>query len=63
VAFSTLLFGEWYQVWDIIKKLGSWAWWYMPVIPSLQKLRPKDHGFKNKKELEYSFPFNRWKHC
>jgi hypothetical protein len=30
---------------NTIKVRRSWAWYYIPVIPTLQRLRQKDHEF------------------
>jgi hypothetical protein len=30
----------------LYKKRGSWAWWYMSVIPAFRRLRQEDCEFK-----------------
>jgi hypothetical protein len=47
LANTQVLKGKIYNVSDLVydsKKndMGSWVWWYMPVIPALRRLRQED---------------------
>jgi hypothetical protein len=43
-----------YIVTTALQNHGSWVWWYVSVIPALQRHRLEDHEFKASLGFEWS---------